>query len=54
MLPFLWTLYILINVFILEYVSHPDFSQLDQTHLNYAHTPTKEILHTENEYRIRF
>ena len=26
--------------------SHPDFSHLDQTHLNYAHTPTKEILHT--------
>ena len=34
--------------------SHPDFSHLDQTHLNYAHTPTKEMLHTENKYRIRF
>ena len=43
------TLYILTDIFTLGYVSHPDFSQLDRTHLGYVHTPTKETLHMQVE-----
>lgn len=44
----MYTLYILIDIIILEYVSHTNFAKLDQTHLNYVHTPTKETLHMED------
>lgn len=43
-----YILYILIDIFILEYVSHPDLSQLDWTHLNYVHPSTKATLHMED------